>query len=101
MESDESDGTFPSWVSLEYTQMLKLAHPSTVIFSSLSSASVDSLGGLLLQRGAQEGQFRAETSKVLELMQKEGVPLERVCLLDPKAEKEISPEDAHEFDWFL
>jgi ribosome biogenesis SPOUT family RNA methylase Rps3 len=101
MESDESDGTFPPWVSLEYSQMLKVAAPSTVIFSSLSSASVNSLGGLLEQRGATKEQYRAETDKVLDLMKKDGVPLERVCLLDPKATEVIAPEDAKEFDWFL
>lgn len=101
MESDESDGSFPPWVSLEYRQMLKLASPSKVIFSSLSSASVASLGPLLEKKGAEPGSYRAETKSVRELMADEGIELSKVCLLDPKAEKEISPEDAEEFEWFL
>jgi ribosome biogenesis SPOUT family RNA methylase Rps3 len=101
MESDESDGSFPPWVSLEYSQMLLLASPSPVIFSSLSPASVSSLGSLLEKRGARPGSYRAETKSVKVLMELEGVPLERVCLLDPRAEKEISPGDREEFDWFL
>lgn len=101
MESDESDGSFPPWVSLEYSQMLLLAAPSPVIFSSLSPASVDSLKDLLEKKGAKEGSYRNETRSVGELMQAEGVRLERVCLLDPRAEKEIGIEDRESFDWFL
>lgn len=42
------------------------------------------------------------TDGVLELMKKCGTSLERVCLLDPKADKELSPEDGDGlFDWFL
>ncbi|SCZ88255.1 BZ3500_MvSof-1268-A1-R1_Chr2-1g04290 [Microbotryum saponariae] len=101
MESDESDGSFPPWVSLEYSQMLHLASPSQVIFSSLSPQSVSSLGGLLESRGASRASYRAETSSILELMKAEGVDLSKVCLLDPKAQKEVSVEDREEFDWFL
>ncbi|SGY21115.1 BQ5605_C016g08198 [Microbotryum silenes-dioicae] len=101
MESDESDGSFPPWVSLEYSQMLHLASPSQVIFSSLSPQSVSSLGGLLESRGASKASYRAETRSILELMKAEGVDLSKVCLLDPKAQKEVSVEDREEFDWFL
>lgn len=101
MESDEADGSFPPWVSLEYCQMLKLAAPSKVIFSSLSTKSVSSLGALLEGRGANPQQFQAETKPILELMKDAQVDLSRVCLLDPKAEKVISPEDSQHFDWFL
>lgn len=101
MESDEADGSFPPWVSLEYSQMLRLASPSKVIFSSLSSKSVSSLGGLLEGRGARQDQYQAETKSVLELMKDQGLDLSRVCLLDPKAEQVISPEDAGNYDWFL
>lgn len=34
-------------------------------------------------------------------MKEQGVSLERTCLLDPKAEKVVGPEDNKEFDWFL
>lgn len=100
MESDDSTG-LPPWVSLEYSQMLLLAHPSPVIFSSLTPNSVLSLQSLLAARGVKEGEFRAETKSVRELMRLDGVDMKRVCLLDPKAEKEIGIEDREEFDWFL
>lgn len=39
---------------------------------------------------------------IIDLMKQEGVGLESVCLLDPKAEKELSPEDGDgRFSWFL
>jgi hypothetical protein len=35
-------------------------------------------------------------------MKEHNIPLERVCLLDPRAEQEISPEDGDgRFSWFL
>lgn len=124
MEEDEADSSFPHWIALEYAQMLKWAAPNQVIFSSLSPASVASLcpspappslptfpssdlafsphaAEQLLARGAQPDSFRAETKSVLELMQLEGVPLEKVCLLDPRAKGEIAPSDGNEYEWFL
>jgi len=101
MEDDNRDSTFPHWIALEYAQMLRLASPSTVIFSSLSPNSVDSLRKQLLEKGMKESQFRVETKSVRELMKEEGVTLERTCLLDPKAEKVVGPEDKQDFDWFL
>ncbi|GAA5989565.1 hypothetical protein JCM11641_004599 [Rhodosporidiobolus odoratus] len=101
MEEDNFDTTFPHWISLEYNQMIKLANPSQVVFSSLSPNSVASLGEQLKNRGAKEDSFVASTKSVRELMEEKGIPLDKVCLLDPRAEKEIAPEDANEFDWFL
>lgn len=106
MESDESDGSFPPWVSLEYTQMLTVAHPSPVIFSSLSSQSVNSLRTLLTTSSTnspavEKSSFSAESKSVGELMKERSVGLGRVCLLDPKATKELCPADREEFDWFL
>lgn len=101
MESDESDGSFPPWVSLEYTQMLHLAAPSTVIFSSLSPNSVGSLRSLLIKKGAKGDEFETEGKSVRVLMDERGIDLSRCCLLDPKAEKVIDVEDGKLFDWFL
>lgn len=35
------------------------------------------------------------------MLKREGVALEDVCLLDPKAEQELTPEDGTRFKWFL
>ncbi|KAI5481910.1 hypothetical protein MNV49_000187 [Pseudohyphozyma bogoriensis] len=104
MEPDEEDATgtvFPPWVSLEYSQMLLLADPSSVYFSSLSRPSTESLKQLLAAKGADPARFKAESKSIRELMEAEGVPLERVCLLDPKATEVIHPDDLQKFDWFL
>jgi len=38
----------------------------------------------------------------LDLMKQRNIPIERVCLLDPKATQELSPEDGQgAFDWLL
>ena len=35
-------------------------------------------------------------------MEESSIPLDKVCLLDPKAEKELAPEDGDgRFEWFL
>lgn len=35
-------------------------------------------------------------------MKKNNIPLDKVCLLDPRAESELSPEDGDgRFSWFL
>ncbi|EFP88980.1 uncharacterized protein PGTG_15183 [Puccinia graminis f. sp. tritici CRL 75-36-700-3] len=38
---------------------------------------------------------------ILDLMKRLDVGLEEVCLLDPKAEQELKPEDGGKFRWFL
>ncbi|GAA6014937.1 hypothetical protein JCM11491_002362 [Sporobolomyces phaffii] len=101
MEDDNPNSSFPHWIALEYAQMLRLSAPSTVIFSSLSPNSVESLRQQLLDKGMDERRFRVETKSVRELMQEQNVELGRVCLLDPRAEKVIGPEDGGDFDWFL
>lgn len=38
----------------------------------------------------------------MELTRQAGISLDKVCLLDPKAENELSPEDGDgRFEWFL
>ncbi|KAK4702287.1 hypothetical protein P7C70_g3934, partial [Phenoliferia sp. Uapishka_3] len=83
--------------------MVKVTSPSgsRVIFSSLSPTSTTSLSDLLTKKGANSKDFKVDSRAVLELMKDEGVDIRRVCLLDPRAEKEIAPEDGEEFDWFL
>ena len=37
----------------------------------------------------------------MDLMKNSGISINKVCLLDPKAEQELSPEDGDSFEWFL
>jgi len=42
------------------------------------------------------------TLSVMELMKERNIPLEKVCLLDPKAMTALGPEDGDgKFQWFL
>ncbi len=51
--------------------------------------------------GRVEASPEVHTISILDLMKDRKVPLERVCLLDPKAPKPLIPQDGGEFDWFL
>ncbi|KAJ3812582.1 SAM-dependent RNA methyltransferase [Lentinula lateritia] len=104
-EDDENSKVVPPWVELEYAHMRKLAGiESQVHFAHLSRNSSRSLNAKFAEL-ASDGQAEAvcHESGVLDLIKERlGGSLEKVCLLDPKAEKELSPEDGDgRFEWFL
>jgi ribosome biogenesis SPOUT family RNA methylase Rps3 len=85
--------------------MRTLAGPSAEVhFTHLSKSAGDSLASSF---EAQQPANALATGLphqvgVLELMTERSVPLDAVCLLDPKAEAELSPEDGDgRFTWFL
>ena len=78
--------------------MRTLAGPgSEVHFTHLSQACGDSLlesfGQVSVETQAAEAFCHAKG--VLDLIKDLGVPLEQVCLLDPKAEHELAGDDAY------
>jgi len=77
--------------------MRTLAGPgSEVHFTHLSQACGDSLLKSFNQASAENqaaGVF-CHTKGVLDLIKDVGVSLDQVCLLDPKAEHELSPDNA-------
>ncbi|KAA1474640.1 DUF431-domain-containing protein [Dentipellis sp. KUC8613] len=97
----------PRWVELEYTHMLTFAGPaSTVLFTHLSPSASSSLSATLAPNPTSASPPRAKaechTAGILDLLKERGIPLEKVCLLDPKAESELSPEDGDgRFSCFL
>jgi ribosome biogenesis SPOUT family RNA methylase Rps3 len=107
MEEDSPDAsnTLPRWVFLEYAQMLDLAGPSsTVIFAHLSKSSCEALNDALHKSGASErrAKFEVQTKGVMELMREREIDLKNVCLLDPKAGRELAPQDGEgTFRWFV
>ncbi|KAI0048704.1 DUF431-domain-containing protein [Auriscalpium vulgare] len=110
-EDDETPTALPRWVELEYSHMRTFAGPdASVKFTHLSKTASASLARSFESQTSANAE--ASTSKfasfschqlgVLEVMKEDGVPLEKVCLLDPKADKELSPEDGDgRFSWFL
>lgn len=90
--------------------MLTLVGPSSSVhFTSLSSTSIPPLKDYLQTAAPSASDPTASakahlhTDPILSLLasQNPPIPIERVCLLDPKAEKVIAPEDADKFDVFL
>ncbi|KAI0318209.1 DUF431-domain-containing protein [Amylostereum chailletii] len=102
-EDEETPKALPRWVELEYSHMRAFAGPdSTVEFTHLSRTSGASLASSF--HGASESSLAAAHCHqigVLDLMKEKGVSLDAVCLLDPKAEAELAPEDGERFSWFL
>lgn len=75
---------------VQFTSLSKSS--SAVLASAFNSSTVD----------ATVSRFSCHQMGVLDLMKASGVSLEKVCLLDPKAEKVLSPEDGDgRFQWFL
>ena len=75
-----------------------------VCFAHLSRASNDSLAKIFEETSRNNTLARASCHQigVLDLMAQSSVSLEEVCLLDPKAEQELSPQDGDgRFSWFL
>ncbi|KAI0356958.1 DUF431-domain-containing protein [Trametes cingulata] len=103
-EDEETPKSIPKWVELEYMHMRTLAGPdATVHFTHLSPSSCNTLSSLFAQDAeSSRAEAYAHQKSVLQLMEEKGIPLEKVCLLDPKAEKELAPEDGDgRFEWFL
>lgn len=85
--------------------MRSLAGPSAhVHFTHLSKSSCRTLTALFSGENEALGVAKATAhpEPVLEIMQGLSIPLEKVCLLDPKAEREIAPGDGDgRFECFL
>jgi ribosome biogenesis SPOUT family RNA methylase Rps3 len=77
---------------------------SEVHFTHLSQSSCNTLTSLFTQSPAAgtEALAAAHPESVMEFMRQKNVPLNKVCLLDPKAENPLAPEDGDgEFEWFV
>jgi ribosome biogenesis SPOUT family RNA methylase Rps3 len=83
--------------------MRALAGPGTNIhFTSLSKSSASSLATEFQPSSESLANAECHQRGILDLMEAHGISLDRVCLLDPKAAKALSPEDGDGiFDWFL
>lgn len=115
MEADENTPeSLPPWVMLEYTHILERTysdkHENTVLYSNLSSASASSLQSKMDSAASSSAsssslprsKVKCLSESIENLTGKDGIPpASRICLLDPKAEKVISPADAELFDGFL
>lgn len=79
---------------------------SQVCFTHLSQSSCSTLTSLFSEPSNEarvaEAPAHAQLESVTEHMKKENISLHKVCLLDPRAELELSPADGDgRFSWFL
>lgn len=78
---------------------------SEVHFTHLSKSSCGTLTSLFSEPSEnteEKASAFAHPEGILDFMKARGVPLDKVCLLDPKAEKPLSPEDGDgRFSFFL
>lgn len=72
-----------------------------VLFTHLSPRSRASLQEKLGSLSRPAASSEVYTQSILELLKDQDIPLSKVCLLDPKAERKLQPEDGLEFEWFL
>ncbi|KAJ7201125.1 SAM-dependent RNA methyltransferase [Mycena pura] len=110
-DDDDTVKAIPPWVELEYAHMRMLAGASAQIhFTHLSSASRTSLSALFIPADGV-ADASCHQASVLDLVRERlgdagagagAGALEKVCLLDPKAERALAPEDGDgRFAWFL
>ncbi|KAJ6465057.1 SAM-dependent RNA methyltransferase [Mycena vitilis] len=105
-DDDDTAKAIPPWVELEYAHMRSLAgSTATVHFTHLSKASRNSLSSVFLPASGLVD-ASCHQDGVLDLIRQQlgegSSSLQKVCLLDPKAELPLSPEDGDgRFEWFL
>ena len=83
--------------------MLNLIGPSSQLhFTSLSQSSIPPLQKYLeTTTPSSSSKAHLHTDPILTLVEKLGSTSAKVCLLDPRAPKELAPEDGEIFDIFL
>lgn len=103
MEEDETTPkSLPPWVELEYAHMIMLAGINgRVEFTHLSHNSSSLLDARLAPINESPASYQVHTQSVMELLEQNNIPITRVCLLDPKAQTVLAPEDGEIFDHFL
>ncbi|KLO06518.1 DUF431-domain-containing protein [Schizopora paradoxa] len=118
MEEDEpgQSHSLPEWVKLEYMHMRTVAGPKAeVLFTNVSESSAKELSTLIDSENKAQSitsspnrspsrlaKASATRTGVEKLMVQSSLPLDKVCLLDPKAELELTPADGDgRFNWFL
>lgn len=103
MEEDETTPkSLPPWVELEYAHMIMLAGINgRVEFTHLSHNSSSLLDARLAPINEPLASYQVHTQSVMELLEQNNIPITRVCLLDPKAQTVLAPEDGKIFDHFL
>jgi len=105
-EDEETPKVIPPWVELEYANMRIMAGgDAQIYFTHLSNPSRVSLSTIFEMSDdrslAKVSCFDRGVHEIIG-QSSEGISFDNVCLLDPKAQLELSPEDGDgRFQWFL
>ncbi|KAH3899452.1 probable Sfm1p [Saccharomycodes ludwigii] len=92
---------FSEWVTLEYAQIIRDVGATNLIISSLPASTTEKdIPDKLLEMNIQW------TTKQLTEITQDFPALEplkngRICLLDPRAEKDLQPNESDDFDYFV
>ena len=112
---DNTPETLPPWVQLEYSHILERTHhtlsstPSQVFFTNLSPRAATSLSHQLAGSASSSSSslstrstFTTASDSIEALITNQVLPPKpKICLLDPRADQAISPQDAEQFNGFL
>lgn len=105
VEEEEPEGyIIPEWSLREYRNMAAATHAgpnARVIYTNLSSGSYNHLNEFLKPEEGKASETECYKEGIMEILQREGISKDKVCLLDPKAEEEIKPEDLDNFSHFV
>ncbi|CAH2352074.1 protein arginine N-methyltransferase Sfm1p [[Candida] railenensis] len=86
---------FSEWVILEYSQIIRDVGKENLILTSLPESTTEKdIPQRLLDLG-----LHWTTRECVEI--DGGLDFSRVCLLDPAAEVDLTPEDSSKFDYFV
>ena len=86
---------FSEWVILEYTQIIKDIGKDNLILTSLPPSTTEKdIPKRLLELGLQW-----TTKECVDI--DGGIDKSKVCLLDPAAETDLTPQDESKFDYFV
>lgn len=86
---------FSEWVILEYTQIIKDIGKDNLILTSLPPSTTEKdIPKRLLELGLQW-----TTKECVDI--DGGIDKSKVCLLDPAAETDLTPQDKSKFDYFV
>ncbi|TIC22690.1 hypothetical protein E3Q12_02492 [Wallemia mellicola] len=86
VEEEEPEGyIIPEWSLREYRNMAAATHAGPNARPEEGKAS----------------ETECYKEGIMEILQREGISKDKVCLLDPKAEEEIKPEDLNNFSHFV
>lgn len=101
---EHMEAGFTEWVILEYSQIIRDLGAKNLLLTSLPKATTEAdipqkLKDLGLQWTTKE--LTQITSQDFDFVPSSGIEVAKTCLLDPRADEDLVPEDGAKFDFFV